>query len=151
MGLNVDNIKKLREETGAGILEVKETLAKFDGDYAKALEDLMSKASAKAAKKSDREIKDGLVYSYIHGTGKVGALVLMGCETDFVAKTDDFTNLCKDVAMQVCTGDYDNVEQILQDPFIKDSSKTVQSLINDVVAKLGENITLLEFKKLSVN
>lgn len=147
---NVDDIKKLRDETGAGVLEIKNALEEFDGDFEKAKEDLMKKGKAKAAKKADRDALDGLVYAYIHNGGKVGSLILMACETDFVAKTDDFQNLCKEVAMQVCTGDYDSVKNLLKAEYMRDESKTIKDLITEAIAKLGENIELREFTKYSV-
>ena len=90
MALNVEEIKKLREETGAGVIDAKNALQESDGDFEKAKEVLMEKGLAKAETKSERETKDGLVYSYIHSGGKIGSMVLISCETDFVAKTDDF-------------------------------------------------------------
>ena len=147
---NVNDIKKLRDETGAGVLEIKNALEEFDGDFKKVKEDLMKKGKAKAAKKADRDASDGLVYAYIHNGGKVGSLILMACETDFVAKTNDFQNLCREVAMQVCTGDYDSVGDLLKDEYIRDESKTVKDLITEAIAKLGENIELREFTKYSI-
>lgn len=146
----VEKIKILREETGAGVMEVKETLEKYDGDIEKARKDLMSKVSAKAAKKADREAGDGLVYSYIHNNGKLGSMIMMACETDFVARNENFTDLCKEVAMQVCTEDYKNVKGVLEAPYMRDESRTVQDLINEAIAKLGEKIELKEFTKYSV-
>ena len=102
--INVELIKKLREETGAGVLDVKQALETHGGDEAKAREDLVKKGLVKAAKKSaEREVKDGLVHSYIHAGGKVGSLVSVACETDFVAKTEQFQKLVHEVALQVCT------------------------------------------------
>lgn len=148
--IDVKKIKELREDTGAGILEVKKALQDHDGDLAKAKEDLLSRASAKAAKKADRTAADGLIYAYIHNNGKLGSLVHIACETDFVAKTDDFQTLCKEIAMQVCTQDYENVEELLNDEYMRDSSKTISDLITDAIAKLGEKIELIAFTKYSV-
>jgi elongation factor Ts len=148
---NIEKIKKLREETGAGVMEVKQTLEEFDGDYDKAYEDLMKKVSAKAAKKADRTAGDGLVYSYIHNNGKLGSLIVVACETDFVAKTDDFQNLCKEIAMQVCTDDYERVADVVKAPYMRDESKTVGDLIEEAIAKLGEKIELKKFTKYSVS
>lgn len=147
---DIQKIKELREVTGAGILEVKKALEEVNGDLEKAKEALLSKASAKAAKKSDRTANDGLIFSYIHTNGKLGSLIHMACETDFVARTEDFKNLCKEVAMQVCTGDYETVEELLEDEYMRDSSKKVLDLIHGVTAKLGEKIELIRFTKYSV-
>ena len=147
---NVEKIKLLREETGAGVMEVKETLEKFEGDIDKARKELMSKVASKAAKKAERDASDGLVYSYIHNNGKVGSLILMACETDFVAKTDDFQKLCKEVAMQVCTDDYKDLDQLLDAEYMRDSSKKLRDLVTEATAKLGEKIELKQFTKYAI-
>ena len=146
----VEKIKVLREETGAGVMEVKQVLEQFDGDLDKARDDLMSKVAAKAAKKAERTAGDGLVYSYIHNTGKIGSMILLACETDFVARNENFQALAKEIAMQVATSDYEDVSQILEDEYMRDSSKTIQDLINEMTAKLGEKIELTQFSKISV-
>jgi len=148
---DIKKIKQLREDTGAGVMEVKQTLDKHGGDLEKARKDLMKKVSAKAAKKADRVAGDGLVYSYIHLDGKLGSLILMACETDFVAKTDDFQNLCKEIAMQACTEDIDNVKDLLEAEYMRDVSKTVGDLITEATAKLGEKIELKKFVKYSIS
>ena len=150
MSNNIEIIKKLRDETGAGILEIKNMLEEKGDDYDKTREELLKRAAAKAAKKSDRVAEDGLVYSYIHNSGKVGSLVLLGCETDFVAKTEDFQKLCKDIAMQVCSEDYEDVEKLLESEYIRDPSKKISDLINEAVAKVGEKIEIRKFTKFSV-
>ncbi len=150
MELNIKDIKNLREETGAGILEVKQALENSSGDYAKAKEELMKKVGSKAAKKSDRVTKDGLIFAYLHVGGRVGTLIYMACETDFVAKTEDFQRLCKEVAMQAATGDYSSVEELLNDEYIRDPSKKISDLLNETTAKVGEKIELKKFVKYSV-
>ena len=150
MAIDVKKIKKLKEETGAGVLEVKKMLEECGGDVDKAKEELMKRASEKASKKVDRDAGDGLVYSYIHNGGKVGSIVLVGCETDFVAKTDDFKKLCNEVAMQVCTEDFNDVKELLESDYIRDPSKTILHLVNEATAKLGEKIEIKDFYKLSV-
>ena len=150
MELNIKDIKNLREETGAGVLEVKQALENSFGDYAKAKEELMKKVGSKAAKKSDRVTKDGLIFAYLHAGGRVGTLIYMACETDFVAKTEDFQRLCKEVAMQAATGDYSSVEELLNDEYIRDPSKKMSDLLNETTAKVGEKIELKKFVKYSV-
>ncbi len=150
MAINVEIIKKLRDETGAGILEIRDVLEKTGEDFEKAKEELMKKVASKAAKKSDRIAEDGLVYSYIHSSGKVGSLVLLSCETDFVARTDDFQKLCKEVAMQICTEDYENVESLLNSEYIRDPSKKISDLVNETIAKVGEKIEIRRFAKFTV-
>ena len=150
MAIDVDKIKKLKEETGAGVLEVNKMLKECDGDFGKAKEELMKKAAEKASKKADRDAGDGLVYSYIHNGGKVGSMILVACETDFVAKTEDFKKLCSEVAMQVCTEDYSDIKELLESEYIRDPSKTILDLVNEATAKLGEKIEIKDFHKLSV-
>ena len=150
MAIDMEKIKKLRDETGAGILEIKSMLEEVGEDFDKAKEELMKKAASKAAKKSDRVAEDGLVYSYIHNSGKVGSLVLLSCETDFVAKTEDFQKLCREVAMQVCTEDFESVETLLQSEYIRDPSKKIVDLVNEATAKVGEKIEVMKFTKFAV-
>jgi elongation factor Ts len=150
MTINVNDIKKLREATGAGVMEVKKALEENNADYNKTLAALMSTVAAKAAKKSDRVTKDGLVEPYIHLGGKAGSLVWLACETDFVAKTDDFKKLAHEIAMQVCTEDFDNIEQLIAAEYIRDGSKKIQDLINETTAKVGEKIEVRGFCKFDV-
>ena len=131
-------------------MEIRDVLEKTGEDFEKAKEELMKKVASKAAKKSDRIAEDGLVYSYIHSSGKVGSLVLLSCETDFVARTDDFQKLCKEVAMQVCTEDYENVESLLNSDYIRDPSKKISDLVNETIAKVGEKIEIRRFAKFTV-
>jgi elongation factor Ts len=150
MQFNINDIKNLREETGAGVLEVKQALENAGGDMRKAKEELKKNVVSKAAKKADRTAGDGLVYSYIHSTGKVGSMVVIGCETDFVARTDDFKNLCHEIAMQVCTSDFKTVEELSASEYIRDSGKKIQDIVNEVTAKTGEKIEIKKFVKFSV-
>ncbi len=150
MTINTTDIKKLREQTGAGVMEVKKALEDNNGDYDKTLTVLMSTVAAKAAKKSDRVTKDGLVEPYIHLGGKSGSLVWVACETDFVAKTDDFKKLAHEIAMQVCTEDFENVEQLMSAEYIRDGSKKISDLVNETTAKVGEKIEIRGFCKFDV-
>lgn len=150
MPINMELITKLREATGAGVLEAKQVLDDNGEDFEKAKEILLKKAGAKAAKKADRVIKDGLVYSYIHTGGRAGSLIVLGCETDFVARTDDFQKLCKEIAMQICSDDYANVDEVLASEYIRDPAKKIQDLVNELTAKVGEKIELRKFVKFSV-
>ena len=140
--VSVDQIKKLRSETSAGVMEIKKAFEDAGGDFAKAKKLLQERGVAKAAKKSDREASEGLIASYIHTTGKIGAIVEVFCETDFVARTPDFQNLAKELAMQVAATEPNDVGELLAQEYIRESSKTVQDLINEVIAKVGENIRI---------
>jgi elongation factor Ts len=148
-------ILKLKQETGAGIMKAKQILDECDGDYEKAKKILTQQGVDKAASKSDREIKAGLVYSYVHGGGetmggKIGVIVKVGCETDFVAKTSDFNLLCKELAMQISAMGPKNVKELLTQEYIRDNSKTIEVLIKETIAKVGENIVVVDFSRLEV-
>lgn len=148
-------ILKLREETGAGIMKANQALEEFKGDYEKAKAKLIKDGVAKAETKKDREIKAGLVWSYMHGgeseqSGKIGVLVKVGCETDFVAKTKDFQLLCKEVALQISAMDPKNVNELLKQDYIRDSSKKVDQLVKETIAKVGENIVIAEFSRIVI-
>ena len=149
--MNMQDIKKLREETGAGVVDVKKALEENNGNYKKALDFLMAKMSKKAEKRADRDAGDGLIHSYIHTGAKIGSLVHIGCETDFVAKTDQFKELCHNIALQVCTGDFSDVAELLESEYIKDTSKTIEHLVKEVTAKTGEKVEIKNFCKFSVN
>src|SRR6185312_11551141 len=101
MAIDITLLKKLREETGISVSECRQALEDAQGDYKKALELLNSKAAEKAAKKADRETGQGIIETYIHGGGKIGAMVMLLCETDFVARTDEFKHLAHEIAMQI--------------------------------------------------
>jgi elongation factor Ts len=146
---NKELILKLRKETGAGVMDAKNTLQQLGGDYEKAKAELLKLGLAKAAKKADREVKAGLVESYIH-TGRVGALVKVLCETDFVAKTDEFQKLAKEVAMQVSAMDPENIEELLKSAYIRDSKKSIEDLVKETIAKVGENIQVAEFSRFEI-
>ncbi len=132
-------IKKVREETGAGVMRVKQVLEQFDGDEAKALELLKKEGLEKVAKREDRATGQGKVFSYSHHSNKIVSVVELFSETDFVAKNELFEQLGKDIALQVASMGEDDIEN--QD-FIKDPSKKIIDLIKEVIAKTGENIKL---------
>lgn len=137
--ISTDLIKKLREETGAGVMRVKQVLEQFKGDEIKALEVLKAEGLEKVAKREDRITSQGKVFAYNHHTGKVVSVVELFSETDFVAKNELFEALGKDIALQVVSMGEEKIEN--QD-FIKDPSKKIKDLIKEVIAKTGENIKL---------
>ena len=147
MEISVDQIKKLREATGAGIADCRKALVEAKGDEKKAVELLRSWGIDKAAAKADREAGQGLVDTYIHGGGKVGAMVEINCETDFVARTDEFKALVHEVAMQVSAMDPKDVKELLSQAYIRDASKTIEDLVKETIAKLGENIVVKRFMR----
>ena len=188
--ISATSVKELREISGAGMMDCKKALSEASGDVDKAMDILRKSGIAKAQKKSGRSTKEGMIYSYIHPGSKLGVLIEINCETDFVAKTDDFTNLNKDLAMHIAasapisvkredisldvlkrerdiyseqarqSGKPENIidkmiegrinkfyqeNVLLEQAFVKDPDKTVQDIITDVIAKLGENIVVSRF------
>jgi elongation factor Ts len=185
-------VKELRQRTGAGMMDCKAALLESEGDIEKAMEYLRVKGLAKAAKKSERTTSEGTVVSYIHPGSRIGVLIEVDCETDFVARTDEFQQFGRDIAMQVAATapvsvDRDGVPtdiiekerkvysdqaiesgkpekviekivdgriekyysevSLMDQPFIKDDSKTVRDLVNELVSKLGENIKIARFAR----
>ncbi len=141
MSVDVALIKELREKTGAGVADCREALEASSNDLKKAEEFLKKKGFEKAAKKADRETKSGLIDSYIH-QGRVGAIVELLCETDFVARTDEFKNLAHEISMQVASMNPKDSSVLLKQEYIRDSEKTIGDLVKEAIAKLGENITV---------
>lgn len=137
--INVELLKKLREESGAPITRVQKVLQEFDGDEKKALEVLKKEGFAKAEKREGRETGQGKIFTYAHHTGKVVSVVELLCETDFVAKNELFEALGKDVAVQVASMGAEDVEN--QD-FVKDPSQKIKDLVKAVIAKTGENVKI---------
>jgi elongation factor Ts len=193
--LNVTLVKELRERTGAGIVDCQKALTETDGDLEKAITSLREKGLAAAAKRAGRAAAQGSVGSYIHGGGKIGVLVEVNCETDFVARTDEFQRLVKNVAMQVAAANPRYVRRdevsdtekekeraiyrtqteqlgkpaavierivegklekffsevcLLEQPFIRDPSKTIEQLVKESVAKTGENILVRRFARFQI-
>lgn len=147
--INTEDIKKLRGETGAGISDCKEALSLSKGDLKQAKDWLKQKGLDKAAKKSEREVKTGLVEVYSHG-GKAGVLVELLSETDFVAKTEDFKNLAHELALQIASMNPTSVEELLKQEYIREPSQTVEQLIKSVIGKLGENIQVGKFARIKL-
>lgn len=185
-------VKDLRERTGAGMMDCKKALIETCGDIEKAIDELRTKGLAKAAKKAGRVASEGVVASYIHGKGRIGVMVEVNCETDFVGNTDEFRQLAYDIAMQIAAANPDYLSRedvpeeeltrereilkaqaleegkpekviekilegriekyykehcLLEQPFIKDADKTVQQLIREKVARVGENIAVRRFSR----
>lgn len=195
MDITTDLIKELRLKTGAGVLDCKKVLVETEGNIEESIKILRERGMAKAAKKASRTAKEGLIYCYIHPPGKLGVMIEMNCETDFVAKNEEFQNLCKDVAMHIAAAApqfvkreevteeviakereiYANMarnegkpEKIidkivegrinkfykesccLEQQFVKDPNITIDELIKQMIAKIGENIVLKRFARFVV-
>ena len=160
MAVTTEQIRRLREETGAGIMDCRRALERSDGDPEQAKAILGEEGLQAASKKSAREARQGLVEAYIHAGGRIGALVEVNCETDFVARTDQFRTLAKEIAMQVAAmnpgrvgneasdGQVDEDRQpLLDQPWIRDGSKTIRDLVNDAIHQLGENVVVRRFAR----
>jgi len=148
--ISLDLIKELRESTGISISECKKALEEANGDLEKAKNLLRAWGKEVAEKKGSRETGEGLIVSYVHGTGKIGSMIQVRCETDFVARSDDFKNLCHELALQVASMEADAVDDLLSQNYIKDSGKTIQDVINEAIAKLGENIVIARFVRFTI-
>ena len=166
MAITVDMIRALRDKTGAGIMDCRNALGEADGDMDQAEVVLREKGLATASKKAGRETKEGLVEAYIHTGGRVGALIEINCETDFVARTPEMKDLAHDLAMQVAampstsyidhsevtqdeTRPYEEVS-LLDQSYIRDPSRTVNDVIQDVISKVGENIKVGRFARFAL-
>ena len=138
-------VKELREKTGAGMMDCKKVLTETDGDMEKAIELLRERGIAKAAKKSDRIAAEGLVYALVSDDKKVGAVVEVNAETDFVAKNQDFRDFVADVAKQIVEKNPANVEELLAQESVVVSGKTVNEVLTDKIATIGENMSIRRF------
>ena len=165
MEVTAVQVRALRDQTGAGIMDCKRALVESQGDVEKAADSLRVKGLAQAATRADRITDQGLVEAYVHTGGRVGAMVELGCESDFVARTPEFKALAHDIAMQVAAmapayldendrddGDERPVAQVslLQQPFIKDNSSSVGEVVQEMAAKTGENVRVLRFTRLAL-
>ncbi len=192
MAITAQMVKELREKTGAGMMDCKKALTETDGDFDKAVTYLREKGIAKAAGKAGRSTKEGVIYSYIHPGNKLGVLVEINCETDFVARNENFLEFAKDIAMHIAASepiaidreeiDKELIEKerevyrqqalnegkpekiidkivdgklekyysetcLLEQPFVKDSDRTVNDIVKDMIAKIGENISIKRFTR----
>lgn len=150
MTISMEQIKQLREKTQAGIMEAKKALEESAGDMKKAEAWIGTHSLVKAEKKADRETSQGAIGAYIHHDSKRGALVKLLCETDFVARTDEFRNLARELAMQVTSMNPESKEAFLEQEYIRDPKLTISALIKQTAAKTGENIQLGEFVRLEL-
>jgi elongation factor Ts len=195
MAISAQMVKELREMTGVGPLDCKKALEQFDGDMQKAADYLREKGLAKAAKKAGRATNEGIVHAYMHHNSRLGVMIELNCETDFVAKTEQFRTLANDIALQIANlapqvvkreqlpaalveaerdlqrrraleeGKPENVIDrivdgrmakfyeeyvLLEQPFIKDDSKTIGDLIQQAIAELGENIAVSRFARFAI-
>ena len=149
--ITASQVKELREKTGAGMMDCKKVLTETNGDEEKAIELLRERGIAKAAKKSDRIAAEGLVDTYISEDGKVGVVVEVNAETDFVAKNDEFKSFVKDVAKQVAETNPVSVEALLEEMSIAEADKTVGEVLTNKIATIGENMSIRRFERFETN
>jgi len=172
MATTADDIKRLREETSCGVIDCKKALEEAKGDLNKAKELLRKRGLEMAAKKSDRLAKEGRVEAYIHNGNKMGVVVEVNCETDFVARSEDFCKFTRDLALHIAASNpkyikkedvpadiiakeadkeaYIKANCLLSQAYVKDPSKSIQDLLNELVAKIGENILVGRFIRYKV-
>ena len=160
MQVSTEVVKELRQRTGAGVIDCKKALLEAEGDLEKATEVLNQRGLALALKKADRIASQGIIEAYVHSGGQIGAMVEINCETDFVARTDEFKELAHNLVLQIAamspqvispeevlpgTDADSQTACLLLQPFIKDPSKTIQDVITETIAKVGENIKVHRF------
>ncbi len=160
--ISAADVKALREKTGAGVMACKSALEEADGDVERAVEVLRASGAALAEKRADRETSQGLDECYIHAGGRIGAMVELKCETDFVARTDAFKELARELAMQVVAGSPLSVSEedlpsgaegdpgelcLLRQSYIRDESKTIDDVVKEIIAQTGENIRVCRFAR----
>ena len=143
----MDEIKALREETGVSIMKCKEALEEAAGDMAKARIILQEISGKAAAKKADRELGSGIIQSYIHPNHSIGVLIKLACETDYVARNEDFIALANDIAMHIAAMSPENVSELIEQPFVKNPEVTITQLTEQAVLKIGERIEVIEFSR----
>ena len=150
MGVSLDTIRALREKTSASLKDVREALESAGGNEAKALELLYKRGAHIAEHRQGRATGQGRVEAYVHHDGRLGALVEVDCETDFVARTEDFMQFCRDAAMQVASMSPASLPALLEQPFVKDSKTTMHDVLNGLVAKTGEKVVIRRFLRFVV-
>lgn len=146
----IELVKKIRAESGLGIMEIKSALEEVGGDETKAKELLKEKGFKKAESKAERETHQGRVATYTHSTGKIGVIAQVLCETDFVAKHEDFVGFTKDLCLQIAAMNPENVEILMKQEFIKDTSKTLEDMLKALIAKFGENMKVTKFERFEI-
>lgn len=148
--VNINDIKKIREITGISVEAVREALEKAGGKIEEALQMLKKRGIEVAAKKFARETGQGLIFSYIHSNGKIGVLLKLLCETDFVAKNEQFGELGHELSLHIAAMNPQNTEELLAQPYVRDQDLSVDALVKNYIAKLGENIRISEFCRFDI-
>jgi elongation factor Ts len=149
MAVDIAEVKRLKELTGVGLTDAKKALEEAKGDFDKALAAMRQKGLTKAQKRTEREARAGLIGNYNHD-GRIGVIVEVNCETDFVARNELFVGLVKDLAMHIAASEPNDVEELLEQQFIKNLDQTVAEHVREQAAKLGENIVVRRFNRLAL-
>lgn len=147
--IDIGEVKRLRELTGVGITDAKAALVEAGGDFDKALAAMRKKGLTKAEKRTEREARAGIIGTYSHD-GRIGVVVEVNCETDFVAKTDEFKELVKDLCLHIVASEPADVEALLKQPYVKNPDLSVEDYVKEHIAKLGENIVVKRFSRLAL-
>lgn len=147
--ISAELVQQLRDMTSAGVMDCRKALLEADGDLDKAKQILAEKGVAKVEKRVGRETGAGLAYSYVHAE-RIGVLLEVRAETDFVVRSEPFKVLTRELAMQIAAGAPANVDELLAQPYIKDESKTVKDIVNTVIAQVGENVVVKQFYRIEV-
>lgn len=147
--ITAEMVQTLREATGAGVMDCRKALIEAKGDFEAAKEIIQEKGLSKVEKRAGRATGAGLVHSYVHN-GRIGVLVDVRAETDFVVRSEPFQVLVHELAMQIAAAAPADVDELMKQPYIKDESRTVKDIVNDVIAKVGENIAVNQFSRLEV-
>ena len=150
MTITLNQVKKLREQTKAGVMDCRKALKETQGDLNKAKKFLEKKGTLKALKKKDRKTNAGIIESYIHNNGQTGAIVKLTCETDFVCKTKEFKHLAHELGMQITAMKPKNIKELLEQEYIRDPKKKIKSIVEEVIAKVGENIKVEEIARMKM-
>ena len=147
---SIKKIKKLRQKTGVSIMECKKALKEAGDDIEKAKEILRKRGIIFAQKKAEKTTEEGIIESYIHSNGRIGVLIDLRCETDFVARSEEFRKLAHELCLQIAATSSQEKNSFLSEPWIRDESKTVKDLISEYIAKLGENIVVKRFVRYEI-
>lgn len=142
----IDKIKDLRESTGAGVMDIKKALDEVGGDVEKASKLLRKQGFNKAEKRSGRETEQGIIDAYVH-LGRIGVLVEVNCETDFVARNEDFKNFVHEVALQIAQSSTQDVDSLLEEEYFRNPEQTIDDLLRNIIVKTGENIRIKRFSR----
>ena len=150
MNISAQQIKELREKTGAGVSDIKRALEESGGDMAKAEAAIEKKLGSAAFKRAGRETRAGVMETYIHANRRIGVLIHISCETDFVARNPEFRGVAHDIAMQIAAMDPVDVSALQVQPYIKDGGKSVGDILNETIGRFGENIKIEKFARYEI-